>query len=501
MRKGHTITGLNVIGRDGAELGKVIDLIFDHEADQCVGLLLREKELFGIISPQIVPWDDIVSIGKDAVMVKGADSVIQPSHHPHIQHVMARDTHLSGSVIYSEDGTNLGTFGDVYLDEVTGRVQGYEVSGGFVADTMSGKRYMSVPIDRTIGDHVVIVPNDAAQAIHDQAENDPGGVRGALSTAGEKVAGAYDSAKAKVGESYDATKATLIEKVDSLDEASTEKQKEYLIGKVAERTVYLPAPTLPDGTSALDHGPLLIAAGDTIAWSHADLAGIAGILPALIDAAGGSEGMAASHIVASQPAETAVPSQEPGGDLQLSLEKSAIGKPAGIEVLAENGSTLVAPGMLITPEVMAAAKAQGKEKQVIAAAGVGHASQSAQDLASDVREEAGGLWDAIKEKTAELTGAAHDKKDELDATAEKHRIEGALGRPVTRVILAQDDSIILNTGDLITHKAIELARENEALDMLLDSVYVDEPEITPEMLKVQGIGSAALPSQQATNGD
>ncbi|RZA25459.1 MAG: hypothetical protein EOP10_06795 [Proteobacteria bacterium] len=489
MRKGHTITGLNVLGNDGTNLGKVIDLIFDHDADLCVGFVLREKDLFGLIKPQIVPWEEIVTIGKDAIMVQSASSVITPDEVPRIRRIMARDTHLSGSKIYSEDGTDLGTFGDVYIDEVTGRVQGYEVSGGFVADTMSGKRYMSVPVDRTVGKDVVIVPNRAAQELEAQVHNEPGGIKGSLSAVGEKVSDVYSSAKDKVTETY-----------SSIADASVEKQKEYVVGKVSGSDVFLPSPPMADGIPAVEKGPLLVASGRTITSAQVDEAIAAGVLHSLALAAGGGLAQGAYDAAKDKVNTSTGTLQEKAADAGQDAEEAAIGKPAALEVDLPNGSTLIAPGMIITRETIETAKIYGKTNEVIASAGLGAASQSAQNVAANVQEKAGNLWDTIKEKTAELSGNAKDKKEEYDAAREKSNIDNALGRPVTRVILAQDDSIILNTGDLITHKAIEAARQNDALGILLDSVYVDNPEITPEMMRVEGSGESALSGQQVPMG-
>ncbi|RYG61100.1 hypothetical protein EON80_24185, partial [bacterium] len=306
MRKGHSITGMKVIGNDGEDLGKVLDLIFDPEANQCLGLVLKEKDVFGLVKAQVLPWSEIVTIGKDAVMVNGATSVIHPKDDARISAVMQNDTHLSGTQIYSEDGTNVGNFGDVYLDEASGRVLGYEVSGGFVADTMSGKRYIGVPETRTVGDDVMIVPPQTAQELEQQAQNEPGGVRGALSAAGEKVSGAYGTAKEKVAETYDAAKTQVTETYANIAEASVEKQKEFVVGKVAGNDVFLPAPAATEvavdsvelqkevaadtttlAVPAETQGPLLVAQGATITAEQAHQAESAGILHALVLAAGG----------------------------------------------------------------------------------------------------------------------------------------------------------------------------------------------------------------------
>ncbi len=86
------------------------------------------------------------------------------------------------------------------------------------------------------------------------------------------------------------------------------------------------------------------------------------------------------------------------------------------------------------------------------------------------------LWDTLKIKAGKL-------KDQASQSVEDQRIKGALGRPVTRVILDQQDKVILNTGELITHQAIERARQNQALDILLSSVYTEKPKFNEDQLK------------------
>lgn len=63
---------------------------------------------------------------------------------------------------------------------------------------------------------------------------------------------------------------------------------------------------------------------------------------------------------------------------------------------------------------------------------------------------------------------------------------------MTRVILDPDDNVILNVGELITHRAISQAKEGEVLNILLSSVYTKEPEISDKELRAPEPGMAAL---------
>jgi len=498
MRKGHSILGLQVISQESAKsLGKVLDLVFDHDADECLGLVLKERGFLGIGSSQVVPWGEILSIGKDAVMVRNEDSVVNPADHARLQEVMDRDAHLSGTRIVTDDGRDIGTFAEIYVDETTGKTVGYEVSGGFISDTMSGKRY--IPTEHTeelrVGEDVLLAAPTLADEFERQTAQEPGGLRGAYVTAKDKAADTYDN----------------------IASASVEQQKAFVVGKTAGRDVALPAPEVAD-TSALanttnlapaTHGNLLVGQGETITQEIADQAEHQGILHQLLLAVGANTTSGVVDAAKSQfaNAQTAIGEQtnalsERAADTQESLAERAIGSPAGRDVELPNGSTLIAAGMVITPEIMERARTNGKENELIASAGLGAASEhtstastSAQDALASAKTSAGNVFETLKEKFADLTGTAQDKKAQLDEGAEQRQINHALGRPITRLLLAKDDSVILNTGDIITNRAIALARDNDVLDVLFDSVYDAVPEITPEMMRASHSGVAALEEQ------
>ena len=77
-------------------------------------------------------------------------------------------------------------------------------------------------------------------------------------------------------------------------------------------------------------------------------------------------------------------------------------------------------------------------------------------------------------------------------TLEEQRIKGALGRPVTRVILDQNDEVILNVGELVTHQALEAARSAGVLDVLLGSVYTQSPQFSKAEMSAPEPGKASL---------
>ena len=257
-----------------------------------------------------------------------------------------------------------------------------------------------------------------------------------------------------------------------------------------------------DSSGEVVDGEVLVRKGETITEQHADRAIAAGVLGKLVASAGAGHAAGSGAAGSAQSALGTAQEKTKGalGSAQQSAEEAAIGKPAATEIDAPDGSVIIAPGQLVTREILDRADQHGKKAAVIATAGLGAASEGAQHVYSEAKDVATDVWDTVKAKTKEFIGYSKEKKHEYDQATLERKIKDAVGRPVTRVILAPDDTIILNTGDIITNKAIQEARAVDYVDMILDSVYETEPEITPEMMRAQGDGDATLATQQHPTG-
>jgi len=169
----------------------------------------------------------------------------------------------------------------------------------------------------------------------------------------------------------------------------------------------------------------------------------------------------------------------------------AVGKQAHENVSDAEGNVIVIKGDTVTEEHMERARQSGKIPQLLLATGKGPTQQNfgefgtqANQSLQDIKNEARQLW-------GQLTGNYERTVNQADDKMIQRRIKNALGRPVTRVILDQDDNVILNTGDIITNRAVQLAREADVLDILVDSVYTERPKLGLDDLKVSRTGRAA----------
>ncbi len=169
MRRGRDLLRLWVVGQmDGTNLGSVHDLVFDHDTDEVLALVVAVQDLFGLVDAQIVPWHQVRLVGRDVVLVESGASKVHIRDEPRVQELLDRKTLLSGTRIYTTDGQYLGTLADAYLDTTKGRIVGYEISGGFVEDTLRGKKFLPAQHDKHIGKDAIVVPTAAAAELQPQ---------------------------------------------------------------------------------------------------------------------------------------------------------------------------------------------------------------------------------------------------------------------------------------------------------------------------------------------
>ena len=545
MQKGKEVIGRKIVTLDGGErVDSVRDLIFDEQGNRVLALLVDEGGWFH--AAKVIPFASVKSIGEDAVMIASADAVMSARDDATIAAAMESKSGLAGLNLLTSDGKELGRIADVFFDETSGQVVGYEATGGLFSDLSSGRTFVPAPESVTIGAEAAIVPPSVAMAMEEQ---EAGGLQGAFSSVAESVKGA-------AGNVADSVKETA----GNIAQATKERQKEFVVGKAASRDV-----VSGDGPTAVT----VVRQGETITAEQAEQAETLGLLGSLTAAAGGGlaqeaygsaresvqgglENMATAtkerqkEFVVGKTAGNDVAAADgspivmkgqtitdihagtaedkgalgslvaaaAGGSVQGGVQNaretivvrtqpapvSLIGRRVQRDVYGPNRSFVAAQGQIVTQTLLDRARTLGKEQELEAAVGVigttGGATGSPVAAASDklaagaqnVKEGATGLLDRAK-------GWISETRDKASDDMEERRIEGAIGRPVNRVVLDPQDNIILNIGEIITHKAVEQARSSDVLGILLGSVSTETPSIDPMAVRPDEHGQAALSSQ------
>ncbi|MHC5933394.1 PRC-barrel domain-containing protein [Nostoc sp.] len=554
MRKGSDVIDKVVVTSDkGKKIQRILDLIFDHKRNQLLGFLVEEKGLFR--DAKVIPLQEVQAIGSDAIIVKSKESVVKAHRVPAIKEILHQNIVLRGTRILTTEGLYLGGLVDLFFDEHSGLVEGYEVSGGVFADAYSGRSFVPAPEALIIGDDVAFVPPETAQMMEEQV----GGIRGAVQAtedrlqesaqtanrslqsasqnAGEQLQSSVEnvnrrlqSASQNAGEQLQSSVKNVNRRLQSASQNAGEQlqaatdatssklqdlnrdaaasltnnlvdpaeQKVYVIGKHVERDVLTP------------DGSVLLLQGQSVTLVDAEAAERIGILDQLYRATGGSltanisrnlqaATESTSNRIGSATMSSAANLRHSVNGLTAQVIQQARGRRVLQTVRAEDGLIIAASGQIVTESVLARAQTYGKQAELLNAAGLALAS-AVRSTTSDTwletkvqlrqganvaQENLNTFWQALKQKAEML-------QTRSTRAMRKQRIEQALGRPVTRVILDPEDNVILNVGELITHCAVRQAEESGVLNILLSSVYIKEPEISDQELRAQEHGMAAL---------
>jgi uncharacterized protein YrrD len=260
MRKGKTVIGQDVLSlATGKKIQTVKDLILG-ESTQIVALLVDEGGLLS--TSTVIPIEMVRRFGKDAVIVESDDAVIKASADPDVAAILNRKDSLVGKRVFSVDGQELGKVADLYFDEVSGRIDGIEISGGTVADIASGTSYLQADEIQLAGQDIVFVPTEAAARLQQQV----GGIQGALGTIAE-------TAKATVSDTDDNVRAMA-------DETARRQQEEREQALIGHRS----------GTQVTDeNGAVVVAKGQLITEEIVERARATNNLSVLIHAADTAE--------------------------------------------------------------------------------------------------------------------------------------------------------------------------------------------------------------------
>jgi len=478
MRKGRDTIGKPVIAYDtGEKIETVTDLIFDQANNLLLGFLVDEGGLF--TAARVLPINQVQAIGADAIIIPSKDSIVVANSIPEIETVLEHNNILKGTKIMTVDGRDLGTMIDLYFDDQTGKIEGYEVSGGIFADAYSGRSFVPAPETIRIGEDVAFIPSETADLMEEQV----GGIKAAMQATGEKIQEAAQVTSEKAKEVAQATSVKMQEVGRNATAKLTnaivdpEEQRAFVLDKAVQKSL-----KAPDGS-------YFVVEGETVTPEIAETAESFNMLDDLYRATGGSITEKLSDRMGSAVAGVTV--------------EQAQGKRVQMIVQTGEGYIIAAPGQIVTPMVIERAKAHGQEQALLKAVGLSTSdsvkSQTgalASTAGDRIKSTASSAGDQIKEGAKSLWSQVQDTASDLQQRSaheiEERRIKGALGRPVTRVILDRLDGVILNVGELITHQSVEMARQEEVLDMLLSSVYTETPRISLEEMRAPEDGKAAL---------
>ncbi len=149
--RAREVNGRPVVTLDGADaIAEVKDVVISHGSSSVIGFTLNKRGFLGSPLKEVLPWRAVRALGRDAVMIDSASSLV--SGDADIDEAMseAKDRNVIGATVMTDAGTALGTVEDVIIEiAAEADIVGFEVNGPDV-ERGKGSATLLIPVGDTI---------------------------------------------------------------------------------------------------------------------------------------------------------------------------------------------------------------------------------------------------------------------------------------------------------------------------------------------------------------
>lgn len=147
--------GLPIISAsDGGVVGRLKDFLISDKDKSIYGVTL-DGNLFS--NKRIILLEDVLRIGKDAMIVCSKDVVRSSNRESHYR--------IKDKEVYTRDGINLGIVKDIRINELNGEIECVEVSDGIISDIINGRSVLPLVGKVLFSDNSIVVENQAYEEI------------------------------------------------------------------------------------------------------------------------------------------------------------------------------------------------------------------------------------------------------------------------------------------------------------------------------------------------
>jgi uncharacterized protein YrrD len=169
LLRGTDLNGLPVVGiTDGDAIADVKDVVYSPDQGTLLGFTLNKRGFFSGPMKAVLAYEDVVAVGRDAVMVNGRSAVTEGGESLAAVVDESAGRNVLGDDVLTDGGKRLGKVIDVVIEVTSGEVVGYELTGDEELQAHAG-RPLLIPIPATlaVSGTVLMVPATVEPFIRD----------------------------------------------------------------------------------------------------------------------------------------------------------------------------------------------------------------------------------------------------------------------------------------------------------------------------------------------
>lgn len=158
MRKASDLIGLPVISKEtGKKIATIKEIIYSEKKNKVVGFLVNEGGFFR--EAKLIQFNNVDSIGKDALIIENENLVEKSSFLPEINQLI-NEKKIAEDEILTEDGESIGHIRDIIIDVGNGTVLGFILTEGLIQDLKEGRNVLPYNIETIFGENSIIISNE-----------------------------------------------------------------------------------------------------------------------------------------------------------------------------------------------------------------------------------------------------------------------------------------------------------------------------------------------------
>jgi len=147
-----------IVATNGVMIAKIQDLLIDPESLKVAAAITSKGTLLNR-DVEAMPADYVSVWGKDAILAKQTDVIVKLAELDGRDGWLSVSDDIRGYEVVAEDGTRIGTLGDLVLDR-EGRIMGYEMSEVAVEGRVAVADWIDVKATRSLGPDVLLVKSE-----------------------------------------------------------------------------------------------------------------------------------------------------------------------------------------------------------------------------------------------------------------------------------------------------------------------------------------------------
>ncbi len=194
MRKSRKFISMPIVSlEEGIQIGAAKNIVIDPSKMEVAAIIIDQRGWFR--EQKIIPYTKVRSIGDDAITIDQSSNVQRTMSLPHILKLIKENVNPVGVKVITENGTVLGVVDEYYIDEKTGKIKCFEISGKFLESLFKGKALMSADHIRTLGSDIIVV-NEGTEA---HLEKIDGGLNETIHSLKESTSTLWETTKKHTG--------------------------------------------------------------------------------------------------------------------------------------------------------------------------------------------------------------------------------------------------------------------------------------------------------------